>query len=159
MEFDFSFLGPDRLGDWAHAVERWELGDPQAVADFVRRYGVEGDVEREGVARMLTTKPDPRRIVKPSTKAMLRDLDRMLRQRDEIERVHLPAIAAWVARLRRRLASHGMSDVEIDALLRRRRPGYLRPKKPSLDDIYVVLAQRHRVSDDAIRKLHKRHRR
>lgn len=151
-------LDLERVGDWLHAVERWELGDSHAVADFVRRYGIKTNDEREGVARMLTSKPDPRRVVKPSTRAMLRDLDRMLRRRDEARRVHLPAIAAWVTRLRQRLAARGMAADEIDALLRRRRPGYLRPMTPTLDDVYAALALRHRVSVDAIRKLHRRHR-
>lgn len=148
-----------RVSDWLHAVEKWELGDPRAVADYVRRYGIQSDDERESIARMLTTKPDPRRAVKPHTKAMLRDLDSMLRQRDEAQRVHLPAIAAWVARLRQRLAVRGMTDKEVDALLRRRRPGYLRPKAPTLDDVYLALAYIHGISDEATRKLHARHRR
>lgn len=156
-EYDFGEL--DRISDWMHAVEQWQAGDPRAVADFVRRHGVQSEDEREGIAWMLTMKrPDARAGLKPHTKAMLRDLDSMLRWRAELKRVHLPSIAAWVARLRRRLAATGMTDSEIDALLRRRRPGYLKPRPPTLDDIYTRIAERRGVEPESVKKLHQRYR-
>lgn len=150
MSFDFL----QRATDWLHAVERWEAGDARALAEFVLRYGVDSEHERREVARMLTTRPDPRRGTRPGTQAMLRDLARMLRKRDEVTQ----AVAPWLARLRRRLAAH-MTEDQVEALLRRHRPGYLRPRLPTLDDIYTAIAQRHRVTADAVRKLHRRHRR
>lgn len=149
MTFDI-----DRASDWLHAVDRWEAGDARALAAFVLRYGVDSDDERREVARMLTSKPDPRHRTKPSTKAMLHDLDRMLRLRAELPL----AVTPWVQRLRRRLGAY-LSAEQIEVMLRSRRPGYLRPEPPTLDAIYNAIAQRHRVSIDAVRKLHRRHRR
>jgi hypothetical protein len=149
VTFDF-----DRACDWLHAVERCEAGDARALAAFVLRYGIDSADERREVARMLTSKPDARRGTKAGTQAMLRELDRMLRLRDEVPQ----AVTPWVRRLRRRLAAH-LSAEQVEALLRRHRPGYLRPKPPTLDTIYTAIAQRHRVTTDAVRKLHRRHRR
>jgi hypothetical protein len=151
-------LDIERVSAWQYAVERWALGDARPLADFVLRYGVRDPHEREAVARMLTSKPDPRRAVKPATQTMLRDLRRALAQREYLTAEFAPHLRAWVLRLRRRLAARGLSAAGIDALLQRRRPGYLRPPRITLDALDAEIARRHGVTPDAIKKLRQRRR-
>lgn len=147
-------LDIDRMSDWLHAVQQWQRGDARAVAAFVLRYGAQTDDERRAVADMLMSKPDARRGAKAATEAVLRDVDRMIerRQRD------IGNIRLWAQRLRRRLAARGMTRAQIEALLKRHRPGYLQPRGLTDDDIFHAAAALHGMTGDAVTKAHKRNR-
>lgn len=151
-----------RVSDWLHAVERWEYGDPGAVADFVRRYGVEGEHERDEIARMLLTHPDPRKMVKPSTVKMLQELRFMLRCREQ-DAADLLEFAEYAAahlrRLRSRLARRGWHRDSIEQVLRARRPFLFKPHEvtmPTVDDVRRGVAERYGVSVDSLMRQEKR---
>ena len=148
----------DRVSEWLAAVERWEAGDPEAVVLFVRRNGVQEDYEREDIIRMLTTKPDKRLVVKQNTKGILRDLESYERQRERQIREDILHLHTWVKRLRVKLAARGLTDEQITELLARRKPGYLSlPKPPTLEEMFSLVAARHGITVEAVKKTRQRH--
>jgi hypothetical protein len=148
----------DRIGDWEAAIERWEWGDPEPLAAFVLQWGVVGEEERKEVARMLTTRPDPRQKRKPSSERMFEDLDKYREQRRWMQEDFLPHLAQWVKRLKRKLEARGWSEGRIRLELTRR--NYLeKPKLPTLNEIYGLVADRHRISPEAVLQARKRRKR
>jgi len=148
----------DRYSDLLEAVTRWEYGDARPMAAFVLKHGAHSDEERRQVARMLTTRPDARKTVKPATKAMLREVETLLRKQAWVNGPFTANLHEWVARMRLRLAARGLSPTAIDLLLKRRRPGYLRAPNLTLADIDAAVATRHNVTADAVAKLRQRKR-
>lgn len=121
----------ERTSEFWHACGRWALGDAAAIADFVSTYGVHSEHERAEVARMLTSKPDPRKALKPATLKVLQHLDTSMRRRDEVLRM-------WPE------LTQGLS-------------GSIR--KPTQADVFDGVAKLHRMEPEAVAKLWRRHRR
>ena len=116
------------------------------------RYGVQTDGERQAVADMLTTRPDARRGTKATTEDMLREVARMLEERER----NTDHIRQWVQRLRRRLGSRGCTEAEVKQALVQHRPYYLRLRSPTNDDIFGAVGKRYGVSPGAVEKAYKR---
>jgi len=155
---DFDFDDLDRYSELLEAATHWEYGNAEPIAAFVVKWGAQSDGERQHIARMLTTRPDARKTVKPHTKLMLREVESLLRHRAYVNGPVIAHIHKWVARLRLRLAARGLSPTAIELLLKKRRPGWLRPYPVTLADIDADVAKRYNVTADAVTKLRQRKR-
>jgi len=137
-------------------VNAYLRGDPQKLADFVRKNGVLKGIEANQLADLLINKPDARAGKKAHTQLMLDEVVAWVRHRNAMHGVKAAALE-YRERLRARLVRLGWVRAKIETTLRKRFASIEKYKLPTDVDINEQVARNFGLDPKSVKRARLRH--